>query len=125
MKNILVVDDNNTIQLLLTRQLEALGWRPHVVANGEEALKTFQKTPVDLVIMDIHMPSMDGLEVVRRIRALENERGLDRVPIIGLSSGITYDLRACLAAGLDDLMQKPALLDDLSKTLRPWLSCDD
>lgn len=122
MANILVVDDNRTMRVLLVRQLQALGWHAEMAESAEDAIKAFLSGNFDMVLMDIHMPVMDGLDAVRRIRELEQEQRREkRIPVIGLTGGVNHDLRECLAAGMDDLMHKPALLADLTKRLQPWL----
>lgn len=122
MATILVVDDNPTIRLLLQRQLRSLGMEACAVPSGEEAIEAFQQGSFDLVILDIAMPVMDGIEATRKLREIESERGTERVPMIGLTGGVNYNLRDCLEAGMDDVMQKPALLKELGDRLSAWLN---
>ncbi len=122
--------------------LEKFGLCADAVANGLEALQALQAIPYDLVLMDVQMPEMDGLEATRRIRAAEGgqmvgrsdtrtvnvgEPGFDfwpsrRMPIIAMTAGaMQEDREQCLEAGMDDYVAKPVSLDALARVLRPWL----
>ncbi len=117
---ILVAEDNE-INALLTRALLArLGHRATVVPDGAAALAAFlaAPTPYDLVLMDVHMPQLDGIEAARRIRAAEAASGRPRTPIIALTANaFGEDREACLAAGMDDFLVKPLDRDRLAEVL--------
>ena len=102
---ILVVDDVDDLRRLLTIHVRALGCEPIQAASGEEALEVFQNQAPDVVLMDVRMPGMDGLEATRRIKALAGEKW---VPVI-LVSGQTDDddVSDGLTAGADDYLYKP------------------
>ncbi|RQD66739.1 MAG: response regulator [Tindallia sp. MSAO_Bac2] len=93
-------------------------------SDGQQALEMLQTSNVDLVLMDIQMPGMDGLEVTRRIRQLEN-RCDDPIPVIALSAGVTTDERIeCMDAGMDDFLGKPVQQDKLMQVLSKYLGVE-
>jgi len=104
--NILVVDDNRTNLVIITKFVERLSCTPIQAQNGEQALEKFKACQPDIVLLDVMMPDIDGFEVARRIRAME-EPG-DWTPIIFLSamSG-DKDIEQGIAAGGDDYLTKP------------------
>lgn len=113
---VLVADDNSVNRLLLATLLDPCGIRPHMVEDGAAAVAARRDHPFDLILMDILMPGMDGLEATRQIRDLEAREGLTRVPIIAISADASSDQNdAYLAAGMDGRLAKPvdpaALLD--------------
>lgn len=113
---ILVVDDEAQIARVLRRSLAARGYEVQTAGDGEEALATFQSWPADLVITDLSMPNMTGLELCRRLRATS------RVPIIVLSvKGEERTKVAALDAGADDYITKPFGMDELLARVRATL----
>ncbi len=120
--SVLVVEDNLLNQIIAREMVAALGLRPAVVGSGEEAMLSCQSTPPDLVLMDIQMPGMDGLETTRRLRALQASGALPRFPIIALTAhAMGSDRQASLAAGMDAHLTKPVQLDELRHVLSRWL----
>ena len=117
--NVLVVDDNRVNQHLLERWLQAAGMQVHTAADGDAAVRAVRERVFDVILMDVSMPVMSGMEVTRAIRGL----GLlpDRpvlyaltVPIIGVSArAMAGDRDACLDAGMDDYVTKPIQRDIL------------
>jgi PAS domain S-box-containing protein len=121
--SILVAEDNE-INALLTRSLLAkLGHRPTIVPSGAAAIDRWLNAhadgaPYDLVLMDIHMPGIDGLEAARRIRAAEAGMPQRRTPIIALTANaFAEDRDACLAAGMDGFLVKPLCRERLAAAL--------
>lgn len=109
---ILVAEDNHVNQRVALRMLEAMGYRADVAGNGREALEALRRQPYDLVLMDVHMPEMDGLTAARRIRELPATA--QRPWIIALTASATADDRdACLAAGMDAYLTKPVRRESL------------
>jgi CheY-like chemotaxis protein len=110
---ILVAEDNDINALLTSSLLTRLGHHTEVVPDGAAAIESWQAaqqagTPYDLVLMDVHMPGLDGLEAARRIRAAEAEAGSRRTPIIALTANaFDEDRDASLAAGMDSFLVKP------------------
>jgi signal transduction histidine kinase/CheY-like chemotaxis protein len=113
---VLVVDDNEINTLVAAALLEQLGWRHASVANGEQALQAMAGQPFAAVLMDCHMPVLDGWEATRRWRL--GETGV-RLPIIGITANAAAeDRQSCLAAGMDDHLPKPFDMSDLEAALR-------
>jgi signal transduction histidine kinase/CheY-like chemotaxis protein/HPt (histidine-containing phosphotransfer) domain-containing protein len=103
---ILVVEDNRVNQQVAVGLLQRQGHAVDVVLDGREAVAAVQAGVYDLVLMDVHMPGMDGLEATRRIRDLPGPRG--RVPIVALSaSALPEETQACLGAGMNAYLAKP------------------
>ena len=122
-RSVLVVEDNLLNQIIAREMVAALGLRPAVVGSGEEAVLSCRSTPPDLVLMDIQMPGMDGLETTRRLRALQDAGELRRFPIIALTAhAMDADRQASLAAGMDGHLTKPVQLEQLRGVLQAWLA---
>jgi signal transduction histidine kinase/DNA-binding response OmpR family regulator len=113
---ILLVEDNLVNRQVGTRMLESLGYRADVVENGAEAVEAVSRKPYDLLLMDIHMPVMDGLEATRRIRALP---ALAQPRIFAMTASVLDDERqACIDAGMDRHLAKPFRRHELAQALR-------
>ena len=110
---ILVAEDNDINALLARALLVKLGHRPTMAKNGAFAVESWlaaqvSGVPYDLVLMDVNMPEVDGIEATRRIRAAENERDARRTPIIALTANaFDEDRDACINAGMDAFLAKP------------------
>jgi PAS domain S-box-containing protein len=121
--SILVAEDNEINALLARALLVKLGHRPTIVENGGTAVDSWLAAraagaPYHRVLMDLHMPGMDGLEATRRIRAIEAEQDGPRTPIIALTaSASSEDREACLAAGMNGFVVKPLDRDRLAAAL--------
>ncbi|WP_437312453.1 ATP-binding protein [Sorangium sp. So ce385] len=115
---ILVAEDNAVNQKVIGLLLERLGYRADIVANGLEALEALERRPYDVLLMDVQMPELDGLEATRRLRALRGgARGRPRV--VALTANVmTDDRERCRAAGMDDFLAKPIQIDPLVAVLR-------
>jgi PAS domain S-box-containing protein len=123
--NVLVVEDNPMNQIIAREMVSALGMEPAIVGSGEEAMVSCRSIAPDLVLMDIQMPGMDGLETTRRLRALQADGSLRPFPIIALTAhAMATDRQASLDAGMDEHLTKPIQLDQLRNVLRHWLSAD-
>ena len=107
--SVLVAEDNDINALLTRSLLTRLDHHPEIAADGAAAIDCWNAAreagkPYDLILMDVHMPGVDGLEAARRIRAIEAESGLPRTRIIALTANaFDEDREACLAAGMDAL----------------------
>jgi CheY-like chemotaxis protein len=105
---ILVAEDNEINALLTRTLLVRLGHRPVMADSGEAAFERWQTARFNLILMDMHMPGVDGLEAARRIRAAEARLNAPRTPIIALTANaFAEDREACLAAGMDGFLVKP------------------
>ena len=113
---ILLVEDNSVNRLVATRMLSRLGQVPDVCHDGFEAVERATAYFYDIILMDVHMPKMDGLEATNRIRALQRS---DRIPrIVAVTANTSDESRdACRAAGMDGFLAKPLTLDKLASTL--------
>ena len=111
---ILVAEDNLVNQRLIRRVLEKSGFLVTVVDNGEEAFRSFTGGRWDLVILDVQMPVMGGIEAASRMRDWEANLGEKRTPVIALTAhALAGDRERCLEAGMDDYLSKPVRKDDL------------
>ena len=118
---ILVADDNVVNLKVATLMLAKLGCEIATVANGREALDAHRRTPFDLILMDCHMPEMDGYEATRAIRDLEKEGLLPKVPVIALTAAaMEGDRERCLEADMNDYLSKPVRAPDVAKMLERW-----
>jgi signal transduction histidine kinase/DNA-binding response OmpR family regulator/HPt (histidine-containing phosphotransfer) domain-containing protein len=120
---ILVAEDNLVNQRVAKGMVEWLGCAVDIVANGTEAIAAVEALGYDLILMDVHMPEMDGLEATRRIRGWERGSGRTaRVPIVALTANaMSGDRDACLAAGMDDYLSKPITREALAGVLARYI----
>ena len=113
---ILVAEDNAVNQKVVQQLLAHLGYRADVVANGIEVLDALERQNYDVVLMDVQMPQMDGLEATRRLRARYHAGALPRV-IAMTANAMPGDREKCLASGMDAYVTKPIELNDLRDVL--------
>ena len=121
--HILLVEDNRINQMVAGRMLDKLGLSYDIAENGRVALETSRAAHYDLVLMDMQMPEMDGIEATRAWRAREAETGAPRVPIVAMTANALDEDRVhCLAAGMDDHLAKPVEMDKLAAVMKHWLA---
>ncbi|MCP5521014.1 MAG: response regulator [Verrucomicrobiales bacterium] len=119
---ILVAEDNIVNQKLALKLLEKMGYRADAVADGQEALAALGTVPYHLVLMDVHMPGMDGYEATRSIRDPSSDVLDHRIPILALTANARReDREKCLAAGMDDYIAKPIEPRTLAGAIERWV----
>ncbi|MFO0902081.1 MAG: response regulator [Pirellulales bacterium] len=116
---ILLAEDGLANQRLAVGLLEKWGHRVAVASNGRAAVETWEREPFDLILMDVQMPEMDGLEATSLIRQREQARGT-RIPIVAMTArAMRGDRELCLAAGMDGYVSKPVRRQELRDALWP------
>ena len=114
---ILLAEDNEINQKLALRLLEKKGYRVTVVNNGEEAVSIWEKNHIDLILMDVQMPKMDGLKATKIIRKREEKTGT-HIPIIAMTAHVLQeDKKRCFDAGMDEYLSKPLVPKELIDTI--------
>src|SRR5205814_2899411 len=114
---ILLAEDNVVNQQLALRLLEKLGYRADVAANGLEAIEALERQPYDLLLSDVQMPEMDGLEATRQI--LERWPEGERPWIVAMTAeAMSGDRERCLAAGMNDYVAKPIRVEELVAAIK-------
>lgn len=122
-RTVLVVDDNGVNQRVLRRILERQGYTVRVASSGEEALATFSASPFDAVLLDVHMPGMDGYQTARALRELERTSHHAPTPILACTAASEEEERErCVDAGMNDVVVKPINAEVLAHTLTRWLT---
>ncbi len=118
---ILLADDNRTNQTIALAQLKRLGYAADVAANGRDAVDAYSRGEYGLILMDCHMPEMDGFEATHAIRKLEQRRE-SRTPIVAMTAhAMEGDREKCIAHGMDDYLPKPVQLEALRTCVDRWL----
>ncbi|WP_346291924.1 response regulator [Sphaerothrix gracilis] len=113
---ILVAEDNRVNQRLITHVLARMGYKAQLVGNGLEAIAALEQQPYDIVLMDIHMPKMDGFEAARTIRRVIASQSQPQI-IAMTASAMQGDREKCLQAGMDDYVSKPIRIKELVAAL--------
>ena len=117
---VLLAEDNIVNQRLATRLLEKRGHRVTVAANGREALEALERESYDLVLMDVQMPEMDGMEATANLREMEKLTGRHQ-PVVALTAhAMKGDQELCLAAGMDGYLTKPIRPQELDELLEKY-----
>src|SRR5688500_14354830 len=120
--DILVVEDNLINQQVALGILQIQGYSVRVANNGREALDAYAQGAFDLILMDCHMPEMDGFEATMEIRRREQAAGGRRVPIVALTANaMAQDREECLNAGMDDHLAKPFSMQTMQEMLDRWI----
>jgi CheY-like chemotaxis protein/HPt (histidine-containing phosphotransfer) domain-containing protein len=117
---VLVAEDNEANRLVASIMLEKLGCHADVAAHGGDALEALANHEYDIILMDCHMPVMDGFEATKTIRRTEGK--MHHRPIIAMTANaLQGEKERCLAAGMDDFLSKPVILDELAAKLSQWV----
>jgi PAS domain S-box-containing protein len=121
--DVLIAEDNPVNQLIITEMVASLGLRPRLAENGAEAVSACRDTPPRLVLMDLQMPEIDGLEATRRLRELQRLGEMQAFPIVALTAHATpQDRDRCLEAGMEGFLTKPISIGLLRSELRRWFN---
>lgn len=122
---ILLVDDAPANRELVSIILKSLGLEVETACDGVEAVAAVRSGAFDLVLMDVHMPQMDGLTATREIRRSEEGAEGTRLPILALTANVQADqIERCAAAGMDGHLSKPIQVKDLAEAMRHWLAAN-
>jgi len=113
---ILLAEDNVVNQKLAMRILQQMGYRADLASNGLEAVQSVERQTYDVILMDVQMPEMDGLEATRRITAKWSAEARPRI-VAMTANAMQGDREMCLAAGMDDYVTKPIRVDQLVAAL--------
>jgi signal transduction histidine kinase/CheY-like chemotaxis protein len=118
---ILIAEDNPVNQRVASRMLQQAGHTVEIASNGRDAVERFSTGAFDMILMDVHMPLLDGFEATARIREIERSRG-SRIPVIALTaSAMTGDRERCLQAGMDGYLSKPVSRDELLRIIGEFM----
>jgi signal transduction histidine kinase/CheY-like chemotaxis protein len=121
--DVLIAEDNPVNQLIITEMVASLGLRPRLVENGAQALSACRATAPRLLLMDLQMPELDGLEATRRLRELQRLGQMQPFPIVALTAHATpQDRDRCMEAGMQGFLTKPISLGLLRSELRRWIT---
>lgn len=112
--NVLYIEDNPDNMMLVKRALEARGYRLLEAVNGLQGVDVAENQEIDLILLDINLPDLDGYEVARRLRTSETKQSLAYIPIIAITANaLKGDAEKALAAGCDVYMSKPINIREL------------
>lgn len=121
--HVLIAEDQSENILIAAHILENCNCTYKIANDGAEALAALKKETFDLVLMDVTMPEIDGLESTRRIRAFEQNSGKKHVPIVALTSHtFVADRETCLESGMDEFLSKPLYQDQFELILEKFTS---
>ena len=114
---VLVADDVASNRILVSHLLKKLGHKVFIAVDGEDAIARWRDNKPDVILMDIQMPNLDGLEATKKIREMESADG-SHVKIIAATAGaMIADRKKCLQVGMDDYLCKPIRIDDFNRAL--------
>lgn len=118
---VLVADDDAMNRLVAVESLKYLECQADAVSTGTEALDAIEAAHFDLVLMDVHMPDLTGIEATQELRRREAASGRARVPVVALTASATLkDQQACMDAGMDGVLTKPFRIEQLQTVIAQW-----
>ncbi len=115
-KQVLVVDDDPVQRFIALKQLKILGMETQSATNGKEAVALTSQHKFDLILMDVQMPVMDGLEATHKIR---EQNGGSAIPIVAFTANPNRNM--CFEAGMSDYLFKPVMISELKRILGRWM----
>ncbi len=122
---ILIAEDIEANALLVKTRLTGQGHRVTLAKNGAEAVNEFESGSFDIILMDVHMPEMDGIEATEKIRSIEAYKG-GHIPIIALTASVMkYEVKGFLEVGMDDVVAKPIDFNELARIMDKHISYTD
>jgi two-component system, cell cycle response regulator DivK len=122
MKKILVAEDSSVIQNLTKKILTLQNYQITAVKNGEQVLEKLEEESFDLILMDINMPVMDGIECTKKVRSLSDETKKN-IPIVAITGNArNYTMEEFLSNGINDFIPKPLNFDQLVEKVRKYTS---
>ncbi len=120
MKNILIAEDSSVIQNLTRKILQIQNYKIFSAKNGQQVLKLIDKEDIDVILMDINMPIMDGMECAKQIRALDDEKKKN-TPILAITGNAkNYSIEDFKSVGINEYLQKPLDFDALVELVRKY-----
>ncbi len=123
---ILIVDDSKVNRMVVSGMLQRLGYVLDTASGGQEALDCLRRERYDLVLMDVQMPEMDGLEATGIIRDKSSDIPVHDIPVIAITAhAMEGDREVCLQAGMNDYITKPINAEQLEETVKKWISCSE
>ncbi len=118
---ILIAEDNPVNQKVASQILNKLGIQPDVVNNGKEAVEAMEMLSYDIILMDVHMPIMNGIEATKMIRAMDEEE-IKQPVIFALTADVMQENQQnCIDAGMNDFISKPIKLEELGRIISNWV----
>jgi CheY-like chemotaxis protein len=114
------VEDNEINAMVASHFLTNIGANFKVATDGQEAVDTARSEPFDVILMDVQLPTMDGMEATRMIRASEDPKVRDVVIVALTASALASERTGCFEAGMNDYLSKPFSQADLSAMLTKW-----
>ena len=119
--DVLLAEDNKVNQIVARKMLEKPGCRITVASDGVEAVDWAARWSFDLILMDCHMPNMDGFAATAAIRAMEQGGNVHRIIVAQTANAMSGDREACLAASMDDYLTKPFNAEKLAGIIKKWV----
>jgi len=117
--SVLLVDDNIINQKIMARLLEAEGFQITLASNGREAIDMIENQTFDIVLMDMQMPELSGIDTTKILR---EEMGMTDLPIIALTANVMKeDMDTCIEAGMNDFLSKPIDAENVKRVIFKWL----
>jgi len=116
---VLIAHDNELTRAVTEKTLQLMGYQFEVAHSGEEILEQSRREEFDLIILDVDLPEMSGIETIKRMKKIAGKN--DMPVVIGITSNEESDKKVCIQAGMTDLVSRPLSTDELQKRIHYWL----